>query len=478
MFATRKTWAGVCVAVTICAGGVLPLSTAKADQVTDWNDALLDGIRTTSGWAPPQLARAGAIVHSSIYDAVNSIDTRGQASKVLIHTPGADRRAAVIEAGYQSMSALFGAGVGNSSFQSVLDARRNNGLAGIADSAAKTAGISLGSQVAMQTLANRAGDGSSGSDAYTPGTNPGDWRPDYLGGQPGRGVGYMYRNVTPWGMTDPGMFRPAPCPPLNSAEYTAAYNQVKQYGSASSAVRTDEMAKIAWFWGNDRDGTMKPPGQYNLMVREIARTQGATMGADGSDDALFNNARLLALTNIAMADAGIAAWDAKYSPTGQHLWRPITGIRNGESDGNADTLGDENWEPLSYAGMGGGQYTPGFPSYVSGHATFGAAAGQIARDFFGTDLISFTLGTDDVDFHNLAGSGATRSFTSIGQALDENDLSRVYLGVHWIFDQTSGRVVGENVGNYIYANMLQVPAPAASLGLALGGLMAMRRRRK
>jgi PAP2 superfamily len=476
MFLNRR---GLCAAMALCAGVCGAVSGVRADQVTDWNDALLDGLRTTRGWAPPQLARAGAIVHSSIYDAVNSVDQRALPSKVFIRTPDADKRAAVIEAGYQSMSALFGAGVGNASFQSQLDSRRNIGLAAIPNSAAKTAGINLGSTVAVQTLGNRSMDGSSASDAYTPGTTAGDWRPDYAGGAPGRGVGSQYVNVTPWNMTTQSQFRPAPCPPTTDPQYTAAYNQVKSLGDRNSATRTADQTQVAWFWGNDRDGTFKPPGHYNVMVREIALTQPATMGAEGSDERLFNNARLLALTNIAQADAGIAAWDAKYTPGRQHFWRPITGIRNGDADGNPDTAGDANWEPLSYGGMGGGQYTPGFPAYVSGHATFGAAAGAVAREFFGTDLISFTLGTDDVDYHTLAGgANARRSFTSISQALTENDLSRVYLGVHWEFDSTIGRAMGTDIGGYTFHNALLVPAPGLGAGLAVLGVFGARRRRR
>jgi hypothetical protein len=456
--------------------------TAMADAVTSWNDAFLDGLRTTRGWAPPQLARAGAIVHSAIYDAVNSASPFANPYKTFITVPGADPRAAAVESGYRTMSALFGSGIGNATFQTQLDARRTADLALIPDGAGKTAGLGLGQQVATNILNIRAGDGSNGSNAFTPGTASGDWRPDYPGGVPGVGVGAQYRNVTPWTMASPSQFRPPACPPTSSPEYLASYNQVKSLGSATSATRTADQTRLAWFWGNDRDGTFKPPGHYNLMARTVAQTQATTMGAEGSLERLQNNARLMALVNVAQADAGIAAWDAKYPPSsaGQAFWRPITAIRLGESDDNPATVGDPNWAPLSHAGVGGGPYTPGFPAYVSGHATFGAATAAILRTFFGTDNITFSLRTDDADFHALMGNdpNATWTYTSLSQAVFDNNMSRVWLGVHWDFDATLGQSVGENVAAYVLSTTFTIPAPGAAGVLASAGVLVLRRRRR
>lgn len=468
---------GLCAAAVVAAAS----GAAFGDAVTSWNDALLDGLRTTRGWAPPQLARAGAIVHASIYDAVNSASPFANSFKVWSPVAGADPRAAAVESGYQTMTALFGSGIGNSTFQAQLDARRTADLAAIPNGAGKTAGITVGQNVAQSLLAQKANDGSNGSNAYTPGTNPGDWRPDYSGGVAGVGVGMAYRNVTPWTMSSTSQFRPGPCPPTSSPEYTASYNQIKSLGSATSSTRTADQTKLAWFWGNDRDGTFKPPGHYNLLARTVADTQSTTMGTDGSLQRLQNNARLLAMVNVAQADAGIAAWDAKYPPNsaGQAFWRPITGVRNGDNDNNPDTVGDPNWIPLSYAGVGGGPFTPGFPAYVSGHATFGAATAQVLRAYFGTDNITFSLKTDDVDFHALMGgdANATWTYNTLSQAVFDNNMSRIWLGVHWDFDAIVGQQVGENVANYLVSTSFTIPAPGAAGVLGLMGLAAARRRR-
>ncbi len=468
----------------LCAAAVVAIASgaASADVVTSWNDALLDGLRTTRGWAPPQLARAGAIVHASIYDAVNSASPFANSFKAWSPIAGADPRAAAVESGYQTMTALFGSGIGNSTFQSQLNARRTTDLAAIPNGLGKALGMSVGQNVAQSILAQRSADGSSASNAYTPGTSPGDWRPDYAGGVPGVGVGVAYRNVTPWTMSTTGQFRPPACPPTSSPEYTVSYNQVKSLGSATSTTRTADESKLAWFWGNDRDGTFKPPGHYNLLARTVADTQTATMGADGSLQRLQQNARLLAMVNVAQADAGIAAWDAKYPPSsnGQAFWRPITGVRNGDNDNNPDTVGDANWSPLSYVGVGGGPFTPGFPAYVSGHATFGAATAQILRAYFGTDNIAFSLKTDDTDFHALMGGDANAvwNYTSLSQAVSDNNMSRVWLGVHWDFDATIGQLVGENVASYLVSTSFTVPAPGAAGLLGLMGFSALRRRRR
>ena len=462
------------VAGLLCVAG-----SAHASTIMSWNDALLDGYRSTQGVSPPALARAGAIVQTSVFDAVNSI-VGGYAPKYShFSTPDADRDAAVVSAAHATLSAMFGSGVGNAAFQAQLDAKRAADLGAIPDSMAKLKGINLGLATASATLAARAGDGAEGSESYTPGTNPGDWGADYAGGDPMRGVGYQFRNATTWVMSGHDQFRPPAPHAMDSAEYAAEFNEVKELGSAGSASRSTDQTLQAWFWGNDRDSTYKPPGHMNVFARAVADSRPDIMGAEGSDEQAINEARLLALVNIALADAGICAWDAKYSPEYQHLWRPIEGIRKADTDGNAGTDADPDWEPLSHMGVGGPDFTPGFPAYVSGHATFGAAQAAILRNFFGTDAIDVHLTTDDVDFHALAGGdpGASLHYTSLTQAAIDNGLSRIYLGVHWRQDATYGYIGGTSVGDWVYANSLQVPAPGTAAVVGMIGVLGLRRRR-
>lgn len=471
MFAIRL---GLCAAALVAAAS----ATVSADVVNEWNDMYLAGIRTTTTWSPPQIAAAGAVMQTAVYDAVNSATRRGTSYRTYLPTTNADPRAAAVQASYVTLSNLFGSGVGNASFQTALDNKRTASLAALPSNSAVSNGLALGGTVGSQTLAwHQSTANLAPNNNYTPPTNaPGQWQQDYAGSTPGVGVGVEYTNARPWVMNSPGQFRPEQFSPINSAEYTTSFNRAKELGSAASTTRTADQSKIAWFWGNDRNGTFKPPGHYNLWARTVAETQPAVMGAEGSEERLFNNAKLLALVNLAQADAGIAAWDCKYRPDGQAIWRPITGIRNGDTDGNPDTVGDANWRPYSYdAPTGLPMYTPGFPGYISGHSTFGAAVGAILIATFG-DNVTYDLATDDADYIFLNGGVNTRTYTSISQAILDNAASREFLGVHWDQDDNEGVNCGLAVGRYVFANA--IPAPGAAGVFGLMGLALVRRRRR
>ena len=132
-------------------------------------------------------------------------------------------------------------------------------------------------------------------------------------------------------------------------------------------------------------GLGTPPRLYNQIAVQLAEHNGS--------DAV-EMARLLALINVAMADAGLTCWETKYR---EEFWRPITGIRKAAGDGNSDTVGDVNWTPLGAPASNkiGPNFTPPFPAYTSGHATFGAAMFETLRKFYGTDRIRFTFVSDE-----------------------------------------------------------------------------------
>lgn len=233
---------------------------------------------------------------------------------------------------------------------------------------------------------------------------------------------------------------------LASHEYAAQLNEVKRLGSHDSTERTTEETEIGFFWANDLDGTSKPPGQLYVMTSIVAEQRHLS---------LEENARLFALVAIAMGDAAVVAWDAKYD-TGIDLWRPDSAIREANSDGNPNTSANPAWQPLSRRAPtdGGVPFTPPFPAYISGHATFGAAHAAAMRVFFGTDNITFTLTTEDPN-----AVGITRTFNSFTAAALENARSRIYLGVHFQWDGDNGFLSGTKLGEYV-ANKFFKPVSA------------------
>jgi hypothetical protein len=252
-------------------------------------------------------------------------------------------------------------------------------------------------------------------------------------------------------MTSSTQFRSPDGPPaLNSAEYTAAFNEVKAIGSATSGTRTQDQSNIAQFWAGPT-GTFTPVGHWNTIAQTVAESQGNT---------LEENARLFALVGIAQADATISCWENKYH---YDHWRPVTAIRAAETDGNPDTAADANWSSFIT--------TPNHPSYSSGHSTTSGATGAVLADFFGTDNMSFTSSAEGF-------SVPPRTFTSFSQASQEAADSRLYAGIHWRYDNEDGLALGRALGHHVFATQLRaIPEPATSVLLVLGLIACLAGRR-
>lgn len=412
-------------------------ASAGADVVTDWNLAALNAIRSTST-PPPFASRALALTHSAVYDSVISIaGGRLPYARTQAVIPTASKEAAAATAAHTVLTALF------PSQAATLNMQLSDHLGMIPDGADKTAGIDLGTSIATLALADRASDGSSAPSTWNH-TGNYEQTPPGFGGPRFQ----QFRNVTPWTMTSGSQFRQGPPPAFGTPEFVAAYNEVKDLGSATSVTRTAEQTDIARLWAAG-GGTATPPGQWNLIANQLAVGQSLP---------IEESARLFAMLNLATADAAIVAWDMK---TEYDYCRPVTAIRAGDFDGDPATISDPTWTPLLT--------TPEFQAYTSGHSTFSGAAAAVLGNFFGTDSMNFSLTGDDV--------AITRNFTSFSEAAAEAGQSRIYGGIHWQFDNTVGLFSGDLLGDYIGANFLQVPAPSGVLALGVLGLAGIRRRR-
>jgi hypothetical protein len=289
-------------------------------------------------------------------------------------------------------------------------------LAGIPDSPDKRAGIVWGESVATQILAVRANDGSNAVVQAPGGSGPGVWVPT-----PPAFLPYLLPQwgfVVPFAMTSSSQFRPPGPPSLDSQQYAADYEEVKQLGPLVGSTRTPDQSEIALFWA-DGARTETPPGHWNSIAQIIADAQGNT---------LEENARLFALLNIAMADAAICAWDAKYP---FDFWRPVTAIAFAEPQ--------LNW--MSFI------VTPPFPDYTSGHSMFSAAAATVLPLFYGTEDLTFTTGSDFLP-------GVFRSFSTCFDAADEAALSRIYAGIHFRTASEDGLQAGISIGQWTFDHYL------------------------
>jgi hypothetical protein len=279
--------------------------------------------------------------------------------------------------------------------------------------------------VADAILAWRSTDNSDVMVAPPARSHVGDWEPTPPGLAPFLLPQWAF--VEPFAIPTSAFFRPPGPPELTSAEYAAAYEEVKTLGAAVGSSRTAEQDLIAQFWA-DGAGTETPPGHWNSIAQDVALRFGNTVE---------QNARLFALLNIAMADAAICSWDAKYY---FHNWRPITAIRNGDGDGNDSTAGDSAWTSFIT--------TPPFPDYVSGHSTFSGAASTVLATFYGSDRIAFTARSDFLP-------GVTRDFAGFSDAADEAAASRLYGGIHFRFSNEDGLQGGIEIGEWTSSRLLK-----------------------
>ena len=412
----------------------LPMtSSTRADDVTDWNQHMLRaGI--IGGTSPIVMTRVAAIVQASVFDAVNGIDRK----YTPVHVPpgaatDASRRAAIVEAAYTALVALYPAQ------KSTFDARLAVSLTAIASDPNETtggiaSGIAWGQTAANGILSWRATDGFTPAPApFLGGTAVGEWRPTPPAFLPGAVPQFAY--MTPWSISAPSQFRPAGPPALTSARYTADFNETKLMGSVSSPVRTADETIYAWFWNASSATYIWNHLAVSLIARRERNDDEDSDHWGGRPISLLENARILALLDLSMADAGIACWEAKYQYV---FWRPVTAIPLADTDANPATSADPAWAPL-FA-------TPAFPEYPSGHSTVSGAAATVLASFFG-EAKHFTMDNDLL-------IGVTRSFRSFSEALDEVRNARVFAGIHFRSACDDGQTVGGQVAEWVLDHSL------------------------
>jgi hypothetical protein len=407
---------------------------------------------------PTLSSRAMAIVHLAMYDAHAGVVNNPVALPRYLTFPpnppgGANAAAAVAAAAHACLSALYSRQKPH--FDSAHQAA---GLSG----AGLAAGHAFGLAVAAAMLADRASDPSASDNGYASSMHPGGHRPDPA--NPGQGYHAPFYGKKSKLFAATALFGLNAPPAIGSPAYETALDQVRGKGIAPELMgtlpttyskRTVDEAAIGLYWAYDGPRELgTPPRLYNQIVREIAIAKGNNVD---------QNARLFALVNAALGDAGILAWREKYI---HDVWRPVVGVREHDpsmgpaaptAKDNIDNDCDPEWLPFgapssnSYVPATGRfdkNFTPPFPAYPSGHATFGAAALHMVRLFYGVpkgdckkdDIYKGPFVSDEMNGVTQDNQGNVRPRhlrkfdDGLWQMIEENGFSRVFLGVHWSFD--------------------------------------------
>ena len=443
-------------------------ATSAFDRLFVWNEIALDttaidhtpppaGATYVFGqqFGPTRTSRAMAIAHIAMFEAVNALTNQYQSYVGLApQTGNVSIDYAISQSAHDALVYLY------PSQQPRLDALLALDVALIQGTPAQlAAGRALGQQAAAAIVALRTNDGSQIPEPtvggpFTPIGGAGHWSIDpivpnniYLGA--------YWNLVKPFVMTSASQFRAPPPPALTSQTYTTAFNAVKTLGGdptmGTPTTRTKAQTVYGIYWTYDGVPELcAPPRLYNQVIRAVALQHGLTQ--------LPQAARYLAVINTAMADAAISAWDTKWH---YQFWRPVTGIRSPDQGGNTQVVPNPNWYPLGGQATDtkGPNFTPPFPAYVSGHATFGGAIFQIMRHYFGENA-GFTFVSDEYNGLNRNDRGQLQPFLpqyfpNMTSAEAQNGESRIWIGVHWQFDDDMGVIEGHSVGDWVDANAFQ-----------------------
>src|SRR6516162_8578982 len=390
--------------VLVAVALIAPAPSAFADVIADWNEKAVAFV--TPRMTPPAAQRVVAMVQVAMFDAVNSIERRYRPYLVQLPAPAAASKEAAAAAAAGSVLASL-----HPQAQAELKAATTAYLSNIPDGDAKSEGIRLGEVVAAKILEARANDGADAADAYRPKAKPGVYVPTPMT------VASMWPNVKPFAMTSPSQFRPEPPIALSSEQWASDYNEIKELGATTSSKRSAKQTEDARFW------LITGPQSTDPVARQLAAVKGMNV---------IDNARFMALTAVALADAYIAVMDAKYH---YEFWRPITAIRNADIDDNPATEPDPTWQPIDN--------TPMHPEYPCAHCVNSAALAAVVEGLLGTAEVP------EIVMTSSTAPGVTHRWTNIRAYADEVSQARIWAGFHYRFSVLAGQDVGPKVGRYV-----------------------------
>jgi hypothetical protein len=407
--------------LAFCLGASIILGAApaaRADVVTDWNQTAVRATEIAGAPVPAQ-TRMMAIVHAAIFDAVNAIEGKYASYAVEVSvTRSASAEAAAAAAAHGILERLFPVQ------KAMIDIALANSLKEIADGPARAEGMRVGREVAERLFALRKDDGSTGQTSYEFGKGAGAYQATPpMNMKP---ILPHWGKIKPFVLASATQFPMAAPHPLDSAVFARDLDEVRRMGSKTSTERTSEQTAIAIHWA----GSEVPP------LNAVARAASAAKNLSLSD-----NARFFALFTMAMADALIAGFEAKYR---YNFWRPITAIRSGGLSSNSPMSADPTWEPLIV--------TPPHPDYPSGHCLGAGAAVAVLQAMFGDDNFSASFVYPPL--------GVLRRWESFSQIAKEVEDARVWGGIHFRTADQHGTQLGRQVGEFALKTLLQ-PKPRA-----------------
>jgi hypothetical protein len=394
--------------------------------IYEWSKILQDTIPGGGGAGAP---RFYALTHIAMFDAINAIEREFEPYHVQFKTPvNGSARAAAAKAAHDVIVAL------NPAATAAYDALLTQQLGAEGAPGFEKHGVAIGAQVAAAVLAWRQNDGwiVPSFPPYSEPALPGRWQPT----TPNTTATFTHvQQAVPLAMVSSTQFLPVRPPILTSPEYAIAFNEVKEIGKSDSATRTTEQTTIARTWASiAAAGAPNTATHYSTIWQNIARDISQERGMS-----LVETARLFVLMNVSIHDALQTTLTSKFI---YGLWRPLTAIRQADTDLNPATAADATWSTLIP--------TPPYPSYAGNMATIGASAAR---------AVALAIGTDDVQVSATwkQSGGApdiTRSWSKLSDVAQEQADSRIYGGIHYRFDNVAGQIAGKAVADYVFANFM------------------------